>query len=102
MFCVCAGDGWYGGRDGRKEEERSRHGEGGGDSEGHQRRVASTSSNAWSKGKPSSLGGAQKPIILKRKVEEEAPVSRTIIIIIRKDVQRGGGASCDQLRWWAS
>ena len=33
-------------------------------------------SNAWAKGKPSSLGGPHKPIILKRKVvDEEPPVS---------------------------
>lgn len=65
MFLVCdAGD--YGGG-GRRDTE-------GGEFEG-QRRNASSSGNAWSKGKPSSLGGPQKPIILKRKVEEEAPVS---------------------------
>lgn len=75
MGCGYAGD--YGGeRVGRRDEDRGHYSEGagGGDSE-HQRRVAPVSSNAWTKGKPSSLGGPQKPIILKRKVEEESPVS---------------------------
>ena len=58
---------------GKRGEDRSRHVEGDRESEGSQRKGA-TSSNAWAKGKPSSLGGPQKPIILKRKVEEEAPV----------------------------
>lgn len=68
---VCAGD--YGGEHGdRREEDRPRSGAGDVESA---RKPAPPPSNAWSKGKPSSLG-PQKPIILKRRVEEEAPVGK--------------------------
>lgn len=74
--CCFSSKGDYGGYSGgRRDEERSRHSDGGGELEG-QKRAGATSGNAWSKGKPSSLGGPQKPIILKRKAaEEETPVS---------------------------
>ena len=69
---VSAGDRDYGNR---REDDRSRpYSDRGTESEGQRRSGSSSSGNAWAKGKPSSLGGKQ-PIILKRKVDEETPVS---------------------------
>ena len=62
--------GEYGGSGGGGRREEARYSE---ESDGQKR--TSSSGNAWAKGKPPSLSGGQKPIILKRKVEEESPVS---------------------------
>lgn len=74
-----------GGEAGRREgEEWSRSNERHRDSEGGQKKGSGggMGGNAWAKGMPRSLGGPDKPIILKRKkVEEEVPVSKRCVCV---------------------
>ena len=60
---------WVGLGDGRRDDRQA-------ETEGGPRKAAATQ-NAWSRGPPPA-SGPQKPIILKRKVEEETPVSHAM------------------------